>query len=160
MSRCGATHVLAPSSTGSDWRYVGGRSSTGQPLTQFRNTSCLSEIADQSLLTSSVLSVLSRLEQVSVPYVVPLVCLCVGSCLVLLCEQVVITRRQSTRAGGDRAVNKTMLASATEVEVELHVPDDGPTFFGVTWAQDPRDNKVTILCWYRPDHGRLAWCCF
>lgn len=35
-----------------------------------------------------------------------------------------------------------MLASATEVEVELHVPDDVSTFFGVTWAQDPRKDKV------------------
>lgn len=36
----------------------------------------------------------------------------------------------------------TMLASATEVEVELHVPDEVSTFFGVTWAQDPRKDKV------------------
>lgn len=35
-----------------------------------------------------------------------------------------------------------MLASVTDVEVELHVPQDKPTFFGVTWAQDPRDHKV------------------
>lgn len=38
-----------------------------------------------------------------------------------------------------------MLASATEVEVELHVPEDVSTFFGVTWAQDPRKDKVIMI---------------
>lgn len=36
-----------------------------------------------------------------------------------------------------------MLASATEVEVELDVPQDTPTFFGVTWAQHLQEDKVT-----------------
>lgn len=38
-----------------------------------------------------------------------------------------------------------MLASATEVEVVLHVSGEAPTFFGVTWAQDPRDDKVIVF---------------
>lgn len=41
--------------------------------------------------------------------------------------------------------DSSMLASATEVEVELHVPDDVSTFFGVTWAQDPRQDKVCAV---------------
>lgn len=45
-------------------------------------------------------------------------------------------------ADSGRSSNSVMLASATEVEVELHVPDDVSTFFGVTWVQDPRKNKV------------------
>ncbi|CBN77865.1 hypothetical protein Esi_0074_0099 [Ectocarpus siliculosus] len=47
-----------------------------------------------------------------------------------------------------------MLASATEVEVELHVPDDVSTFFGVTWAQDPRKNKIFIKAFPRGPNGR------
>ncbi|CAM9457677.1 unnamed protein product [Ectocarpus fasciculatus] len=47
-----------------------------------------------------------------------------------------------------------MLASATEVEVELHVPDDVSTFFGVTWAQDPRKNKIFIKAFPRGPEGR------
>eukprot|EP00752_Nemacystus_decipiens_P008550 g7637.t1 len=47
-----------------------------------------------------------------------------------------------------------MLASATEVEVELHVPDDVSTFFGVTWAQDPRKDKIFIKAFPRGSDGR------
>eukprot|EP00904_Undaria_pinnatifida_P002519 jgi/Undpi1/12268/HiC_scaffold_5.g01944.m1 len=47
-----------------------------------------------------------------------------------------------------------MLASATEVEVELHVPDDITTFFGVTWAQDPRKDKIFIRAFPRGSNGR------
>eukprot|EP00903_Cladosiphon_okamuranus_P016414 g15135.t1 len=48
-----------------------------------------------------------------------------------------------------------MLASATEVEVELHLPDDVSTFFGVTWAQDPRqDDKIFIKAFPRGPDGR------
>lgn len=35
-----------------------------------------------------------------------------------------------------------MIASATEIEVELNVPEEVSTFFGVTWAQDPLKDKV------------------
>ena len=35
-----------------------------------------------------------------------------------------------------------MLASATEIEVELNVPEGVATFFGVTWAQDRLKDKV------------------
>ncbi|CAM9295315.1 unnamed protein product [Laminaria digitata] len=47
-----------------------------------------------------------------------------------------------------------MLASATEVEVELHVPDEVSTFFGVTWAQDPRKDKIFIRAFPRGSNGR------
>lgn len=53
-----------------------------------------------------------------------------------------------------------MLASATEVEVELHVPDDVSTFFGVTWAQDPRKDKVCQVACAEEQHmsGTLCIC--
>ncbi|CAN0388663.1 unnamed protein product [Pylaiella littoralis] len=47
-----------------------------------------------------------------------------------------------------------MLASATEVEVELHVPENVSTFFGVTWAQDPRKDKIFIKAFPRGSDGR------
>lgn len=40
--------------------------------------------------------------------------------------------------------DSSMLASVTEVEVELHVPDDVSTFFGVTWAQDPETHMNQV----------------
>ncbi|CAM9897627.1 unnamed protein product, partial [Scytosiphon promiscuus] len=47
-----------------------------------------------------------------------------------------------------------MLASATEVEVELDVPHDVSTFFGVTWAQDPREDKIFIKAFPKGSDGR------
>lgn len=52
------------------------------------------------------------------------------------------TQQNPSNSNQPAADQDIMLASATEVEVELHVPDDVSTFFGVTWAQDPRKDKV------------------
>ena len=64
-----------------------------------------------------------------------------AACCCCCCVKEKTVCHQSSGKCGQRT-STTMLASATEVEVELHVPDEISTFFGVTWAQDPRKDKV------------------
>lgn len=52
--------------------------------------------------------------------------------------------RRETGYSTEEEDRRRMLASATEVEVELYVPEEGPTFYGVTWAQDPNPRKGKV----------------